>query len=138
MTAVELTAYADEAGTHGDSMYTVMAGWVGRAERWAEFEPKWRSLLLLNGLTYIHAVDLKHGKKQFKDKIRWPEHRRLALAQQAGQLVFDHSMFSHTVLLKNRDYDIHYIEGDRELRRHRAPIDSKYGVCARVFCDGPG
>jgi hypothetical protein len=133
MTAVELTAYGDEAGTHGDSMYTVMAGWVGRAERWAEFEPKWRSLLLRNGLTYIHAVDLKHGKKQFKDKIRWPEHRRLALTQQAGQLVFDYSMFSHTVLLKNRDYDIHYIGGDRELRKHRAPIDSKYGVCARVF-----
>ena len=133
MTATELTAYADEAGTHGDSMYTVMAGWVGRAERWAEFEPKWRSLLLRNGLTYIHAVDLKHGKKQFKDKIRWPEHRRLALAQLAGQLVFDHSMLSHTILLKNRDYDIHYIGGDRELRKHRAPIDSKYGVCARVF-----
>lgn len=93
----------------------------------------WKSLLLRNGLTYIHAVDLKQGKKQFKDKIRWPERRRLALAQEAGQLALDHSMFSHTVLLKNSDYDIHYIGGDRKLRKHRAPIDSKYGVCVRVF-----
>jgi hypothetical protein len=130
---VELTAYADEAGTHGGSADTIMAGWVGRAERWAEFEQKWKSLLLRNGLTHIHAVDLKQGKKQFKDKIRWPERRRLALAQEAGQLALDHSMFSHTVLLKNSDYDIHYIGGDRKLRKHRAPIDSKYGVCVRVF-----
>jgi hypothetical protein len=110
-----------------------MAGWVGRAERWAEFEPKWKSLLRRNGLTQIHAVDLKQGKKQFKDKIRWPEHRRLALAHEAGQLALNHSMFNHTVLLKNSDYDIHYIGGDRKLRKHRAPIDSKYGVCVRVF-----
>lgn len=102
MTAVQLTAYADEAGTHEESAYTVMAGWVGYAERWAEFEPRWKSLLLRNGIPYIHAVDLKHGKKKFTDRVRWPEHRRLALAQEAGQLAFDHSLFSHTVLLKKQ------------------------------------
>lgn len=130
MAMVQLTAYADEAGTHGDSKYTLVAGWVGRAEQWEAFEPKWKSLLFRHRLTHIHLVDLRHGKKQFKG---WPTERRLALAQEAGQLAMDHALFGHTVLLKNSDYDAHYIGADRELRKHRAPIDSKYGVCVRIF-----
>src|SRR5579862_1581926 len=133
MATIQLTAYADEAGTHGSARCTIMAGWVGYAEKWAAFEPKWNSLLLRNGISHIHAIDLKQGKNQFKDRTLWPIRRREALWAEAGQLAVGHALFSHTVLLWNRDYDTHYIGGDRERRRHRGPTDSKYGVCARVF-----
>jgi hypothetical protein len=128
-----MIAYGDEAGTHGDSIFTVMAGWIGHEDRWAEFNQKWKSLLLRNGLTHIHAVDLKHGKKQFKDRRIWPEPRRLALAQEASSLAVEHALFSHSILLRNSDFDTYYLGGDHGLRRHRGPLDSKYGICARNF-----
>jgi hypothetical protein len=37
------------------------------------------------------------------------------------------------VLLRNHDYDIHYLGGDHKLRKHRSALDSKYGVCSRLF-----
>jgi hypothetical protein len=40
--------------------------------------------------------------------------------------------FSLVVLLSNADYDAYYIAGDKKLRKHRGPLDSKYGVCARI------
>jgi hypothetical protein len=130
---VELKAFIDEAGTHGGSAYTVMAGWVGHAERWVEFEAKWRELLTRNGLTHIHALDLRQGRGQFKDKSRWPKWRRNNLAEVFGTLAPQYALFSLSVLLRNSDYDQHYIGADRKLRKRRAQIDSKYGVCLRVF-----
>ena len=136
MDYVELTAFVDESGTH-DSNLTVMAGFVGYAERWAEFEAKWKLMLFRHGLPYIHAIDLRHGRKAFKDMIKWPPPRRLAVAQEAGRLVEAYALFSLSVFLKRADYDALYIGGDKSLRKHRAAIDSKCGVCARVFIASP-
>jgi hypothetical protein len=80
MTTIELKAFVDESGTHGSGL-TAMSGWLGYADRWAGFEAKWRSILAVHGLRYIHAIDLKQGKKAFKDKIKWPFPRRLELAK---------------------------------------------------------
>src|SRR6266566_5422628 len=115
MTTVELKAFIDESGTHGSGL-TVMAGWLGYADRWAEFESKWRSILIRHGLSYIHAIDMKQGKKAFKDKIKWPFPRRLKLAKELGQLTEDHTLCSLSVLLSNADYDAAYIGGDKDLR----------------------
>jgi Protein of unknown function (DUF3800) len=128
-----LIAYADEAGTHRGSIYTVVAGWVGHAHRWKQFDGKWMALLARDGVTHIHSVDVKHGKGPFRDRAVWPEFRRAALAQEAGQLALDHALFSHTVLLKNSDFETYYIGADRGQRKRRNPSDSKYGVCVRIF-----
>ena len=132
VTTIELKAFVDESGTHGSGL-TVMAGWLGYAKRWAEFEPKWKSILIRHGLPYIHAIDLKQRKKAFKDKLKWPFPRRLALAKELGQLTEDHTLCSLSVILGSSDYDAAYIGGDKDLRKHRSAIDSKYGVCARVY-----
>jgi Protein of unknown function (DUF3800) len=128
----ELVGHFDEAGTHDGSRYTVMAGWIARADRWAELEGKWNTLLRRHRLLYIHAKDLKQGTRQFKDKTVWPWPKRLQLAEEAGRLAQDHALFSLVVLLSNADYDAYYIAGDKKLRKHRGPLDSKYGVCARI------
>jgi hypothetical protein len=132
MATIELAAYADESGTHDGSGLTVMAGWVGHTDSWAKFDPKWKMLLRRNGLRFIRSKELRQGTGQFKDKRRWPTDRRLELAKIAGQLAQDHSLFSLSVLLRDRDYDEHYIGADQALRKHRAAVDSKYGVCASL------
>jgi hypothetical protein len=133
MAAAELTAFVDEAGTHDGSAYTVMAGWVGYADRWAVFEERWRELLSRNGLSHLHAIDLKAGRGQFADKTRWPEWQRRNLGGLFAKLSMEPALFSLSIVLPNTDYAAHYIGADKKLRKHRAPIDSKYGVCLRVF-----
>jgi hypothetical protein len=132
MTAVDLKAFIDESGTHGSGL-TVIAGWFGYADRWAEFELKWRSLLIRHGLRYVHAIDMRQGKKAFKDKRKWPFPKRLALAKELLKLTEDHTLCSLTLLLNTADYDAAYIDGDKNIRKHRSAVDSKYGVCARIY-----
>jgi hypothetical protein len=133
MPVIGLTVYADEAGTHDGSGFTIMAGWVGYAQRWADFDSKWQILLDRNNLPYIHGKDLRQGTGPFKDKLRWPPAKRAELGNAAIELAQMYALFGLSVVLKNSDYDRYYIGADRRLRKHRAAIDSKYGVCARSF-----
>jgi hypothetical protein len=132
MAIVDLVAHLDESGTHGGTRLTVMAGWIARAGRWAEFDGKWKNLLIRQRLPYIHAKDLTQGTGHFKDKIRWPMPKRVALASEASSLAHEHAVFGLVTLLNTTDYDVHYIGNDRKLRKHRGPLDSKYGVCSRI------
>ena len=81
-----MTAYLDESGTHDGSRLTVMAGWVGYADRWREFDRRWNALLrrplpYRGSITHIHGKDLRQGSKQFRG---WPvEDRR----QTAGSVI---------------------------------------------------
>jgi hypothetical protein len=132
MTTVELKAFIDESGTHGAGL-TVMAGWLGYADRWVGFDRQWQSRCLRYGLPYIHAIDLKQGRKEFKDKTKWPFPRRVALAKELGELTEQYTICSLSVILNTSDYDAVYIGGDKKLRKHRDAIESKYGICARCF-----
>lgn len=132
MTSIELKAFADESGTH-DSRLTVISGWLGYADRCAEFEPKWKSVLALNGLPYIHAIDLRQGKKAFKDRIKWPWPKRLNLSNEITQLIENHCLCTLSVILQNSDYNSAYIGDNLGIRKHRDATASKYAVCARVF-----
>jgi predicted RNA-binding protein with PUA domain len=75
MASILLRAYVDESGTHDTSDYTLVAGWVGHAERWDTFENKWKILLARYGIPYIHCKDLRQGTKLFRDKRVWPPDR---------------------------------------------------------------
>lgn len=130
-----MTAYLDESGTHDGSPLTVMAGWVGYADRWREFDRRWNALLrrplpYRGSITHIHGKHLRQGSKQFRG---WPVEDRRQLAKSASEMAQEHSIFSISVLLNKSDYERIYIGTDRALRRHRAAIDSTYGVCFRVF-----
>jgi hypothetical protein len=56
----------------------------------------------------------------------------LALGTAGLRLSQEHALFGLTIVLKNSDFDEHYIGTDRKLR-NRTDADSKYGVCAHVF-----
>jgi Protein of unknown function (DUF3800) len=133
MTLSQLTAYIDESGTHGHSPMTVMAGFIGYADEWDKFDLKWRDILLANELAYIHGKELWQGTGQFRDRPRWEGSARAALAGLVAPLVLRYARFSLSVILDNAVYDRDYIGGDPKLRKHRHPVDSKYGVCCRTF-----
>lgn len=133
MASTQLTAYIDESGTHGPSPLTVMAGFVGYADQWDKFDSEWKNLLASNRLDYIHGKELLHGSGQFKDRSKWNLDARAALAIHIAPVPLRYARYSISVVLNNRIYDEHYIGSDRKLRKHKHPIDSKYGVCCRIF-----
>ena len=42
---MEFTAYADESGYEGDSVYCVTAGFIGTLAAWRSFDDAWRPLI---------------------------------------------------------------------------------------------
>src|SRR5580704_14933077 len=61
-----LTVYCDESGTHGGSPCTVLAGFLGDANEWVEFEREWTKVLRKHQISHVHAKHLWHRQKEFK------------------------------------------------------------------------
>jgi hypothetical protein len=52
-----INAYTDASGTHKDSEFMILAGYIARLGKWHAFDADWRRLLKRNGLQYLHAVE---------------------------------------------------------------------------------
>ncbi len=129
-----LTAYIDESGTHDGSRYTLMSAVISDADRWRAFEQEWRRLLEqpLPGkgpITHVHGKDLKGRSKQFKG---WTPPETAIFADKVSALLDGCCRFTVTAVLQNADYDAHYMP-DKQARRQRTAVDSKYGVCFRIL-----
>lgn len=125
-----LGVYSDESGTHDGSSLTIMAGWIASVEQWAVLEQRWSALLALYGVRYVHAKELRHRQGPFK---RWSNPRAVAFAKDLLEALEAHSQYSLTVILNNADYERYYRAPDKAERKRRGAVDSKYGVCFRVF-----
>lgn len=65
---MELRAYCDESGMHGDPQFFVVCGYVGRANEWIHLEDRWTNLLRRHQLAEFKASDCEHGQGVFKGK----------------------------------------------------------------------
>lgn len=122
-----LTTFLDESGTHDRSPVTVMAGIMGTAYQWEQFEAGFDRLRDHYGFRVFHT---KKFKKRTGDFRGWHPLRQLALMHDLALLTGTDSAFvdSVTVTLDNEDYKANYITRDkpRKLR-----LESKYGLCFR-------
>jgi Protein of unknown function (DUF3800) len=125
---VIVTVYIDESGTHGSSV-TILGCWVGRLGQWAVFDRKWRRMLKRYGVTHFHSKDIKHTQDEFKG---WSIIKKKELLGDAGNLGVKNLEFGFTILLKEEDYQKHYIAGHRP---KEVQLDSRYGLCFR-YCIG--
>jgi hypothetical protein len=124
---VILTVYIDESGTHSGAPLMVLAGCVGTLGKWAIFDRKWAQLLRRNSLTYHHTKELMDTIGEYKN---WTVRQKQKFITKAGKLGTEHTLCGFTVALKHTDYDEHYVAGHRP---KKIPLDSKYGVCFRIF-----
>lgn len=125
-----LGVYGDESGTHDGSSRTVMAGCLATVEQWQELENRWSVLLGAYGLRYIHAKEMRHGEGPFK---YLGFDRRSELMRQLLSVLEVQSKFFVCVILENHDFERYYRSPDKQERKRRGVVDSKYGVCFRVF-----
>jgi Protein of unknown function (DUF3800) len=123
-----LTAYYDESGTHSGSPITVLAGFVGNANDWVDFDREWRKILNKYNITHVHAKHLWHRQGQHK---KWS-------IDQAGDLWSDliyvvqerKQIFASKTVLLSDDYKHFYLLDGRAPKER---LDSKYALCFRSF-----
>jgi len=69
---IELWAYGDESGIDGPR-YCLMMGYVGSQNQWSSFKRSWERVLRVYEVPKFHAIELFHGKKQYR---AWPREKR--------------------------------------------------------------
>jgi hypothetical protein len=121
-----LTTHLDESGTHAESPISVMAGYIGTAAQWQQFETDWNVLARKAGVRNIHAVELFKRTKQFKG---WKADDVNALAISLDGVIAKHLQLGFSIIIRDDDYKTIYGAGPHP--KH-PPKDSKYGVCFRA------
>lgn len=123
-----LTAYYDESGTHGDSPLTVLAGFVGYANDWVDFEREWKKILKKHNITHVHAKHMLHRQGQHKN---WTDEQVYeCFVDLIYVLQEKRRIFASKTILPEEDYKQFYLL-DGAARRER--LDSRYALCFRSF-----
>lgn len=120
-----LTAYFDEADTHGPAPTVILACFVGHAYQWERFEKRLIKLRRKFGFTVFHT---KHFKSRSGEFSGWSDARCQELIRALIQLISRNLISGISV----------HLERDRYLNEYRAApipkklhLDSQYGVCFR-------
>lgn len=101
---VALRAYGDESGKENDpntpiiSMGTVMAD----SGQWALAEQKWNGLLSDYGIPYLHMVEVKGGKGDFK-QFRKPQ-RLIRLLDDVANIILECGLVCGSVAVHRKDF----------------------------------
>ena len=123
-----LTVYCDESGTHGGSPCTVLAGFLGDANEWVEFEREWTKVLRKHQISHVHAKHLWHRQKEFKG---WSETQVRRLWADLWYVIQEHKrVFAARTALREEDYKLFYVS-DGPAPKER--LDSRYALCFRAF-----
>ncbi|MGC2221116.1 MAG: hypothetical protein WA624_01465, partial [Methylocella sp.] len=128
---VIFTSYFDETDTHGPSPTVILAGYVGHAYQWRQFERKLARIKEQYGFNIFHA-------KEFKPSITggrsgqfygWSD-------EKCDQLISDLTDMLRKTITQGITISL---SNDRYLNEYRSPpipktmhIDSQYGACFRV------
>jgi Protein of unknown function (DUF3800) len=120
-----VTVYIDESGTHDSAPHMIMGGIVGRADQWPEHDRRFVGLLKKNGLTYFHAVELRHRKNEYRS---WSDFSAQQLLLGIDRLQNRTTLYRFATLLRKSEYHGHYRSGERP---KKIPLDSMYGICFR-------
>lgn len=122
---VILTAYIDESGTHKGSPVTMMAGFMGTANKWVRFSREYSKLRKRYGFSIFHAKDLRSRAGEFRG---WKPEKCMALANDFFYVIDDLSI-GFAVALSDADYQAHYLAGEKP---KKLPQETLYGVCFRA------
>ena len=80
----EMEAYFDESGTHDDSPFVCVAGYLFQKDNATALDTAWRGMLQEKGLSFFRMSDCAHGTGPFKG---WPKIDRTNLESRAIDLV---------------------------------------------------
>lgn len=96
---VVLIGYFDDS-VDGDLV--CMAGYVSTAEKWEEFERRWKQVLAKYGISFFHMKEYAHRVGEFSS---WPEERRISLMKELVVVIQDCVLYGVAVAISAKDYE---------------------------------
>jgi len=106
----------------------VMAGFVSEAERWKEYDLKWRARLAADNLSYFHMRSFAQSDGPFKD-WRDKEDKRRTLLRDLLDLIAEHAYHKFACVVTSQSY----ASLSEAAKHHFAP--TAIAVAAK-FCAG--
>jgi hypothetical protein len=95
----ELRLYLDESGHSSTHPFVVVAGYVGRAEQWIDFDTEWNDALIAAGIVNpdqtagaFHMTDFEARRRVFKD---WEKSRRENLLSALFAVIERHRLYAN-------------------------------------------
>jgi Protein of unknown function (DUF3800) len=122
---MDLTAYFDESGTHGNSEVAAMAGLVGDKRQWAKFEKRVRKLFVRHKVGTFHTVDVRRTKADFKG---WKVDRKIEFLDEFQHIINETLLSGVAAFIRREDYA--YYSGLAWPKGTRR--DSEYGILFRA------
>ncbi len=123
---VIFTGYFDEADTHGPAPTMILAGYVGHAYQWRQFEKKLARIQAKYGFKIFHAKDFKPRVREFSG---WSDDKCDQLVADLSDLVRNNLTQGITISLTHDRYVNEYLAEPISKKMHR---DSQYGACFRA------
>jgi hypothetical protein len=84
------------------TVYTV-AGWVGFADKWADFGSKWLSILPPELNDFFHMTDFLSRQNEYAD---WPKAKRKEVYHELAKLIGDTVEYGFASSVHKDDYDV--------------------------------
>ncbi len=122
---VILTAYFDEADTHGPAPTVILSAFVGHAIQWQIFGNKLTKIQRKFGFQVFHT---EHFKRRAGEFSGWSDEKRAQLIDALIKLVRENLIAGISVHLERDRYLNEYRSEPFPKKLHK---DSQYGVCFR-------
>lgn len=124
---VILTANFDESGTHTGSPVTIMAGILGTANQWRQFQRELDKIKAKYGFHTFHSKEFKSRTGEFRG---WNRFKCLAMSAEFTELCARSFIRGTVLTINNEEYKRDYV-GEGNIRRLR--LDTEYGLAFR-YC----
>lgn len=107
-----LIAYFDDSA---DDDLVCMAGYVSTAEKWEEFELRWKEVLVKYGISFFHMKEYAHRTGEFQG---WPEEKRVALMKELIAVIQACVLYGVAVAISAKDYESEFPEELKKFLRN--------------------
>lgn len=127
---MHLVAYFDEAGTHDQSTFMVMGGYLARIGQWTRLSGKWNKHLRRNELDCFHLIDINNRLAAPHRYPDWTEERHQRFMETCAKIIDDNTIVGINVRLERTDYENYFQMADKP---NKVRFDTMYGLCFH-FC----
>lgn len=121
-----IVGYFDESGTHDSAPLSLMAGYIGDARQWRNFEKRARKLFARYRVDIFHSIDVKRSDKDFKG---WTVDKKIKFLDELAFLCHDALESGFVSIISKDDYAKYYFD---PVRQRKARPDSIYTLLVRA------
>lgn len=128
-----LAAYFDDSGTHPESTFAVIGGYLATPAQWIALAGPWQELLKRHGLRWFHMTDCEAGRKDY-EHMSEPDRHELIL--DLAQLIDNNVRAGFRCALPKQVFDEQILAEARRNPVMKAQVKHAYAMGYRHVLHG--